>query len=96
MSATRDQILASSDRKRTEVDVPEWGTTVFVQDFATLDLDRSDEAIGDLAGAAAATVSLGTFELPSHLTFGAGNHFESYGGNVVNHGKLTKVGAETI
>lgn len=45
MSLTRDQILTADDLQRQEVDVPEWGGSVYVRAMTGLERDRFETSL---------------------------------------------------
>ena len=44
---SKEEILSADDRAREEVDVPEWGGTVFVSSMSGADRDEFEQAIVD-------------------------------------------------
>lgn len=58
MMLTREQILALDDRKITEVEIPEWGTTVYVRPMSAGDRDRleSSQLLAREAGGGAVNI----------------------------------------
>lgn len=50
MSLTKDQILQSDDLPREEVQVPEWGGSVFVRTMTGIERDSFEQSIVDTNG----------------------------------------------
>jgi len=50
MSLTKDQILRADDLPREQVDVPEWGGSVFVRTMTGAERDAFEQSIADDSG----------------------------------------------